>query len=158
MQACCHKNHLGRKKKSYPFDTEDAAHTRTGKKCTTVCDNSSLYTVWQTEGFQTLPALLFVTTLVSPHPAGKCKPFNPSLRMKYSRFEAVVDGVVSAARLTPGRKALPAPRKSVDGPGSGFTSNSFSITLFLPPAVFFGGFLPGCKTASMFLLLLTGVE
>ena len=103
-------------------------------------------------------ALLFVMTLVSPHPAGRRRPFNPSLHTKYSRLEVVVDGVVSAARLTPGRKALPAPKKSVDGPGSGFTSNSFSITLFLPPAAFFGGFLPGCKTTSTFPLLLIQVE
>ena len=32
MQACCHKNHLGRKKKCYSFGTEDTAHTHTGKK------------------------------------------------------------------------------------------------------------------------------
>ena len=76
-----------------------------------------------------------------------------------------MDGVVSAARLTPGRKALPAPRKSVDGPGSGFTSNSFSISLFLPPAAFFGGFLEVCTTVSILRLLtsrlhllLTGVK
>lgn len=169
MQACCHKNHLGRKKKSYSFGTEDTAHTHTGKNAlpfvTTVAPTLCGKQKASRPFLQVLPlrgwqwtALLFVMTLVSPHPVGRRKPFSPSLCTKYSRLEVVVDGVVSAARLTPGRKALPAPRKSVDGPGSGFTSNSFSITLFLPPAAFFGGFLPGWKTASTFPMLLIRVE